>query len=241
MTYALFVRREKMIELITIIACVISIIILKFAFQIQFKEITKFKNKSNSELDEITKKLPDNEEVCKEILAQLENHSNVAIKQEEESRDCLYMIFNNTILLGRFKADFIRIQTIAHECLHSIQNKATLWFNYIFSNMVLLYFAVISILTLFNKIGNTNAQLVILLIMSAVQYAIRAYLENDAMAKAPYVAKEYLESKQVAPEQIKHLMEEYTQVNSVGVPFTNFQLLCKNIMKVIFYCIFILV
>ena len=230
-----------MIELITIIICVVSIVIFKFAFQIQIKEIAKFKDKSNRELDEITKQLPDNKTICSEVLEKLGNQSNITIKQDGEAKDCLYMVFNNTILLGKFKADFIRIQTIAHECLHSIQNKVTLWFNYCFSTFYILYFIIISIATLLSKIANSNLQIIILVMLGLIQYAVRAYLENDAMTKAPYIAKEYLEEQHISQEQIVQLMDEYSHVNSVGIPFTNFQLLCKNVMKVMLYCLCVLV
>lgn len=228
-------------EIIIIIICLLSLIILKIGLNIKFKEILKFKNKANKELDEITNKLPSNEEVCKKILADLGNRSNVIIKEEKDTNDCLYMILNNTILLGKFKANFIRIQTIAHECIHSIQNKITLWFNYLFSNFYILYFAIVSILTLFNKIQNTYMQIMILFIFGIIQYAIRAYLENEAMNKAPYIAKEYLMNQNVSEENINQLMKEYHKINTIGIPFVNYTLIQKNIIKIIIYCIIILI
>lgn len=228
-------------EMIIIIICVLSLFTLKIGLNIKIKEILKFKYKENKELDEITAKLPANEEVCKEILSNLGNISNVTIKNEEETNDCLYMIFNNTILLGKFKADFIRIQTIAHECIHSVQNKITLWFNYLFSNLYIIYFILISILTLFNKIQNTNVQIIILFILGIVQYSIRAYLENEAMNKAPYIAKEYLANKNISNEDVCKLMKEYIKINSIGIPFVNYTLIQKNIIKIIAYCALILI
>lgn len=228
-------------EIIIIIICLLSLIILKVGLNIKIKEILKFKNKANKELDQITKTLPNNETVCKEILADLGNTSNVIIKEDKDTNDCLYMIFNNTILLGKFKADFIRIQTIAHECIHSIQSKITLWFNYLFSNFYILYFIIISILTFFNKIQNTHMQIMILFILGMIQYAIRAYLENEAMNKAPYVAKKYLTNKNLPKEDINQLIKEYHKINSIGIPFVNYILIQKNIIKIILYCIITLI
>lgn len=228
-------------EIIIIIICILSLILLKIGLNIKIKEILKFKDKTNKELDEITTQLPNNEIVCKEILSNLGNTSNVIIKNEEETNDCLYMILNNTILLGKFKANFIRIQTIAHECIHSIQNKITLWFNYLFSNFYILYFAIVSILTLFNKIQNTYMQIMILFILGMIQYAIRVYLENEAMNKAPYVAKQYLMNQNVSEENINQLMKEYHKINTIGIPFVNYTLIQKNIIKIIVYCIIILI
>ncbi len=228
-------------EIIIIIICVLSLVILKIGLNIKIKEILKFKDKSNKELDEITRILPNNETVCKKILDNLGNTSNVTIKNEQEAKDCLYLVFNNTILLGKFKADFIRIQTIAHECIHSIQSKITLWFNYLFSNFYILYFIIISIVTILNKLENTNLQIMILTILGLLQYAIRACLENEAMNKAPYIAKEYLISKKVSKENIHQLMKEYYEINSIGIPFVNYTLIQKNIIKIIIYCIIILI
>lgn len=228
-------------EIVIISICILAIIASKIAWGIKIKELRTFKDKQNKKLDEITKKLPDNKTVCREILERLDNQSNVAIKEDDETANCLYMVFNNTILLGKFKADFIRIQTIAHECLHSIQNKVTLWFNYLFSIVYLLYFYITTILTIFNIIGNTNIHIIILLVFSFLQYAIRSYLETDAMTKAPYIAKDYLTDKQVSSEDIGKIMAEYKEINSVGIPFVNFELISKNILRVIIYCICILV
>lgn len=228
-------------EIIIIIICLLSLIILKVGLNIKIKEILKFNNKENKELDEITKTLPNNETVCKEILASLGNTSNVTIKNEEKTNDCLYMIFNNTILLGKFKADFIRIQTIAHECIHSIQSKITLWFNYLFSNFYILYFIIVSMLTVFNKIQNTNLQITLLFILGIIQYVTRSYLENEAMNKAPYVTKEYLINKNLSNEDVCKLMKEYTKINSIGIPFVNYTLIQKNIIKIILYCVIIIV
>ena len=57
------------------------------------------------------------------------------------------------------KNNYARIQTIAHECLHSCQDRTLLMFNFIFSNINMIYFFVISILTLFKIINNFKDQL----------------------------------------------------------------------------------
>lgn len=228
-------------EVMIMIVCLLSLIFLKFGMNIQLKEILKLKDKTNKELDNITSKLPSDEEICQEILTKLGNNSNVTIKKDEQGHDCLYLVFNNSILLGKFKADFIRIQTIAHECVHSVQNKLTLWFNYLFSNFYIIYFIIISLLTIFNKINNTNFQIILLLLFGMIQYAVRAYLENEAMSKAPFIAKEYLISKDVSNKEIDQLLQEYQHINSVGIPFVNYHLILKNLLKVMIYCICILI
>ena len=76
----------------------------------------------------------------------------------------LYMVISNTILIGNLKGGYARIQTLAHECMHSIQNRKLLLFNYIFSNIYILYFLVITIFTVFNMVSNKMLQLFILTI-----------------------------------------------------------------------------
>lgn len=49
--------------------------------------------------------------------------------------------------------------------------------------------------------------MVIFLILSMIYYAVRVFLENDAMIKARYLAKEYLEEKKISSkEEIEKLV-----------------------------------
>ena len=120
---------------IIIIICIIFLLILKFAWQIKLKEIKKVKEIGyDKELNEITNKLPENKEICESILKKLGNEK-VEIKEEKESKSSFYFVLTNSILIANIKDTFTRVQTIAHECLHSIQNRRTLLFNFVFSNL----------------------------------------------------------------------------------------------------------
>ena len=135
-----------MYRLVIILISIIILAIIKFIFKINFKEIKDIdKNNKSSELDSITKKLPDDETVCKEILKLL-NNTNVKIEKDEQYQSCLYTVFNNKITLGKFTSDYIRVQTIAHECLHSVQSKRILLSNFIISNIYIFYFIIFIIL-----------------------------------------------------------------------------------------------
>lgn len=148
------------------------------------------------------------------------------------------MVMKDTILIGNLKGGYARIQTLAHECMHSIQNRKMLLFNYIYSNIYIIYFFIITILTVFNIVQNKMLQLFILTTAGLVFYAIRSYLETDAMTKAKYLAKEYLDNtKQCNSEEIKKLMKSYDEINLQAIPFTNYTLLLKVIIKIIVYCI----
>ena len=74
----------------------------------------------NKELDELSNSFPENIEICKSILDKLGN-SDVQIKEEKESKTSLYIVVNNTISIANIRDSYTRIQTIAHECIHSIQ------------------------------------------------------------------------------------------------------------------------
>ena len=55
--------------LIVLIGCIITIAILYVVFEVNIKEIKNVGK--NEKLDELTKKFPENEEICKDILKKL--------------------------------------------------------------------------------------------------------------------------------------------------------------------------
>ena len=87
-------------------------------------------------------------EICKEILKKMENEKT-QIEENIESDSTLYIALQDKIYLGNMHGSFTRIQTIAHECLHSVQDKKLLYFNFIYTNIYLIYFITITILALF--------------------------------------------------------------------------------------------
>lgn len=226
--------------IVVILTNVFLIFILKFAFQVKIKNLKKIKEIGyDKSLNKITDKLPDNKAVCQEILQQLGNNS-VLIEESDDKNNKLtyYSVMTNHIIIANIKDTFTRIQTIAHECIHSIQNRKTLLFNFIFSNIYLLYFLIICILTIFKVIKYPMFQIIILILLSTIYYAVRSYLETDAMTKAPYVAKQYMEeNKRLSKEEIEIVMKNYEALNEMGIPMTNFQLMLSVIVKVMIYCV----
>ena len=228
-------------ELIIILTLsVVIIMLLAILLKINKKNIATIKQIGESkELNELTNPLPENEEVCKEILKMLHNE-NVTIKASGEGAQAsLYIVANNTILISNTKKSFTRIQTVAHECIHSVQDKALLWFNFIFSNIYLIYFIAITALTLFKVIKAPTIFAIIFVMMSIVMYFVRSMLETDAMIKARYLAKDYLNNKLdiVRYENIDKIVENYDEMNKFGVKFYNYTLLLGYLSKVIIYCI----
>src|SRR5699024_6517714 len=102
----------------------------------------------------------------------------------------------DSIIIANIKNTFTRVQTVAHECIHSIQDKSVLWFNFIYTNLYNLFFVALIVLKLFNVI-NGMIWLTSLVLAGVIYYVVRAYLENDAMIKAKYVVKEYMEKSNV--------------------------------------------
>ena len=131
-------------ELVIIIIAIIAIVIIYFFMGMNVKELTKVAN--NSKLNKIADKYPENKEICKSILKMLGNDTT-KIEENVESDTTLYIAIQNKILVGNTHGSFTRIQTLAHECLHSIQNRKILIFNFIYSNIYFLYWIVIIIHT----------------------------------------------------------------------------------------------
>lgn len=230
-----------MIEISTIILCTITLILLKIFLNIKFKKIKDLNNRKSEELEKISNKFQESNKICEDILNSLDN-KNVEIKIEPEYGSCLYTVFNNTITIGKFNQDYMKIQTIAHECIHSIQNKTTLWSNFIVTNIYLIYFVVVLILAFFNKLQYSSVHILTLLFLSIIQYIVRNGLEVDAMTRAKYIAKEYIEKKKLLNEdEEEKLLKEYDEVNSIGIPFMSYYLILSDIVKIVFFCIAVLV
>lgn len=190
----------------------------------------------DKDLNYITNKLPENKDVCKEILKKL-NNENVKIKEENTKEASLYIVATNSIIIANIKNSFTRIQTIAHECIHSTQNKIILWFNFIFSNMYIIFFLISTVLALLNKTTNNWIWTTLLAVCGLIFYCVRSYLEMDAMIKARYVAQEYLQDKKavLTQEEINLIISKYDFVNGRGIKLTMLMLLWKCISKILIF------
>lgn len=224
--------------LVVIGICIIFLIVLKFAWSIKISDIKKMKEIGyDKDLNEITNKLPENKEICQSILKKLGNEK-VKIKESEDkdNKTSLYIAISDSILIANINDTFTRVQTMAHECLHSIQNRRTLLFNFIYSNIYFIYFLCICILSLLRLNEHGMLHLFILTILGVIYYAIRSYLEMDAMTKAKPLAKEYIEEQGVLTiEEKSKVLDNYDVINGIGIKLTNYILIINCTIKIIIY------
>lgn len=227
-------------ELIIII--VISIILLTIMGPIFKFNIKKLKEIGMEEdLNKLTEKYPSNTEICKDILKKLKNE-NVKIEEDKEASTTLYIAMTNKIFIADTKNTYTRIQTMAHECLHSIQDRKILMFNFIFSNIYIIYYFLIILLTIFKVLTNSLLYLNIFLLLSMTYYMVRAFLENDAMIKAKYLAKEYMSEKNISTlDEIEKIIDGFERINDVGIKAVNYQLFLEILIKVIIFSIVALI
>ena len=222
-----------------IIVTIIISIILAIVLKINVKKVKQIAQ--NTMLDELAKKYPENTEICREILKKL-NNEKVIVEENKDIDNCLYIAVTNKIIIAETKNSFTRIQTIAHECLHSVQERQIQLFNFIYSNIYLLYFIIIFILGLIKKLPNEMLFLNIFLILGMVYYFVRAYLENDAMLKARYLAQEYMGEKNIlSKEEINKIMHGLDQINSLGIKGVNYSLLLGVLIKAIILALVFLI
>lgn len=219
----------------TILILIVGTALLTICLNIKLKDIKKLKQISeDKELNNIVDKFPEGKQICKEILKQLENE-NVTIEEDNDSKTSLYLVMQNKILIGKINS-FARIQTIAHECVHSVQNKVVLKSNYIISNINNIFFIVLIILRLLNIVNLKVGYILIIafIVMQVINYIIRSYLETEAMVKAEYVAKEYIEKSKITNEtENKKITNGYREINKIGVKLYNYTLILKSVVKII--------
>ena len=221
--------------IIIAIVIIINIIILKKIFNYNKKEIEHIAD--NKELDELADKYPENIEMAKEYLEMLKNEK-VIIEENKDTESSLYIAISDKISIANIRKSYTRIQTIAHECLHSIQDRKLLLFNFAFSNIYLLYFVIVCILAIFKLLPYKMMFLTILLILGMIYNMVRIFLENDAMIKARYLAEDYMQNKKISSEkEIEKIVSEFDKINSVGVKCTNFYLFLTTMIQVLVFTI----
>lgn len=219
--------------LIIAIVTIVLIFILKILFDYNIKKLKNIGK--DDELDELAKKYPSNVEICKDYLKKLKNEK-VKIEENKESESSLYIAITDKISIANISNTYTRIQTIAHECLHSIQKRKILMFNFIFSNIYIIYYLAICVLAILKLLPYKMMFLNIFLLLSLGYYTVRIYLENDAMIKARYLAKEYMEEKNISSEQeIAKIVSGFDKINNIGIKCVNYNFFLGIMIKVLIF------
>lgn len=217
--------------IIILVVLTLIYIFLKIVFCVKIKKLKQFEK--DEYLDKVVSKYPENTQICEEILKKV-NNNTVKIEEDPNANTTLYLVMSNKIFIANLNKSYTRIQTIAHECLHSIQDKKILWSNFIFSNIYLIYFIIIAILGILKILPYKMLFLAIFLVLGLVYYSIRTYLENDAMIKARFLAKEYMEEKRISSkDEIESLVKKYDELNDIGIKFINFKFFEGIIIKAV--------
>ena len=225
----------EIVLLISIFVIIVISILMNTSTK-KLKEIAEDK-----ELNQIAEKYPTNKEICKTILKKIKNEK-VKIEENETSESTMYIAVQDKILIGNTHKSFTRIQTMAHECLHSIQDRKLLIANFVCSNIYLLYFVIMVILLIFRIIQNEMLFLNIFLIISFTYYVVKIYLENDAMIKAQYLAKEYLEEQKITTkEENEKLVAGFKKLNTDCIKSTNCNIFINIMIKVVIFSILALI
>lgn len=228
-------------ELLIIIAIlIITIILTRIVYKINIRQIKQI-GENSKKLDEIVKRYPSNIEICRSILKEL-NNEKVRIQEDKEANNCLYIAVLDKILIANMRDSFTRIQTIAHECLHSVQDKRILLFNFIYSCFYLIFFYVLFLLGIFKMLPNKMLFISIYVILSYIYFFVRSYLENDAMIKARFLANDYMEAVNISTkDEIQEIIQEYDKLNNLGIKTVNYSLFSKTIFKTIILCLIFLI
>lgn len=189
--------------------------------------------KENEELNKIVKKLPEDEVVCREMLKLIHNEKVTVEKSKiEKTNTSLYLIMSNKILIGNMEENFTRIQTIAHECIHSIQDLKKLKLHFYFSNFYQIFFILSIILAFFVKEAFWEWMIIGLLLLASIMlYVLRYPLEKDAMTRARDLASTYFEKSKIEKQEREEILKEYDQINQIGIPIYQTYLILNLMIK----------
>ena len=232
---------------VIIIIFLVFLLVLKIGLNIKIKDVKRLKQLSqDNTLNKITNVFPKNKEMCEEILDKL-NNKNIEIEElgeDSKSQTSLYLVMQNKIIIANIKDNFARIQTIAHECIHSIQNKKILKFNFIFSNISNLYFLIICILALLNLFNEQvwYCLLISLILIQSISLIVRSHLETDAMTRAEYVAGDYINEKNLLnKDDEEKIINTYKEINNIGIKLYNYILISKKVLGVIVFLVLVII
>lgn len=197
-----------------------------------FKRFKKTTKNSKNLLD-ISNKFSSNDIVCKQML-ELLNNNVTNVKLDVDINNSYYVFLNDTIYLTdkeKNKESYQRICNVAHECIHSIQNKVIQFINFVLSNVEMLAFIIVSICMAFKF--HTNIVFYSYLILNIVSMIPRLILEIDATKRSISLSKKYMESK-IEENESSILLKQYENQIFKLFPIFIMSLLMDRITRIAF-------
>ena len=116
---------------IIILILLIILLILVKIYDFNTRKLKEYVESEEKKLNELSNQFPSNIDICKYVLNKLHNNK-VKIEENKDTQTCLYIAVTDKIIIADVKNSYTRIQTICHECLHSIQNRKILLFNFVY-------------------------------------------------------------------------------------------------------------
>lgn len=153
----------------------------------------------DSEISPAIANFGNNETLARAILKFLNNtHTKVQKNKDDNAKISFYTYTSDTITICNNKEakELSRFVHVAHECVHSIQNKALLLFHFLISNLQILYFLSIFIYFFYTKKQQVKFYLLLIqLFLFLINFFIKVVLESDAAYRSISVASSYIESR----------------------------------------------
>ncbi len=219
-----------MIILFILLIAIIFLLIVNHKTLQETKELA-----TNVSFDKITEALPNNEEICKEIQKQVGHECEIQL--DSNAKSSAYIFFQDKMILSDTESsrkNYTRVLFIAHECVHSVQDKKTHWINFTLANIKNLYDFILFILLLFGK-GSLELIMISFLI-SFLSFYYRIILEADAVYRSVMVSKKYLGKKNL--DSIAEKYEEIIPKTIAGMYFSYISpILIKLAVFVLMNCI----
>lgn len=188
-----------------------------FLVIINFNEMKKIKEQAIDEkYDRKIAMLPDNKQVCNELQKMINKECEIQL--DDNTTSSAYIFFLDKIILSNneiSKKSFSRILFIAHECIHSIQNKNMHIANFTLKNAVNIFTIALFVILFMNKI--TVDILLTYFLVAFISFCINMILETDAIYRSIILARKYLSKYNL--DEIADRYEEIIPKTIKGIYF----------------------
>lgn len=202
-------------------------------------EIFKKNSKTKKSIQDMIDKLPENEQITKEILQYIGNNTT-QLEIKTDIKNSYYVYLNDKIYLSnrkKTKTSYTRLCLIAHECIHSMQSKILQSINFLISNVEIISFCCLLIIGIFNKQQNYMFWVYLILIVLAIIF--RTILEFNAVVESVSLSKRYLQEKKVSEEKVEQIISIYRFQTILLMPMFFLNLYVGKIIRLIIIYIII--